>query len=251
MQHRSLLLVTVAAALAAPAAAYADGGASIAAAPPVVIAQQQIGNTATGGQSPDVCGTNFRSWWALPVTAGDHIAVDWESQDSSATLNLWPVGTTDFTFPDTQPAASSELNDNLKAELTYTAPRTGNLPLELFHGACSTGDPGPYDFVVSVKHTVRLALARVHRVARTGIMKVSVRNPDGVGVTAPALQVVLQARNSNGTWRSVGHAAPANGVARVGYRLPKQSRSKVVFRVRASGGAYVTATSASLRAAVR
>lgn len=165
-------------------------------------------------------------------------------------MNLWPVGTTDFTFPDTEPASSSELNDNLKAELSYTAARTGNMPLEVIHGSCSSGDPGPYDFIVSVKHAIRLALPHVHRVARTGTMSVNVRNPDGVSVTAPALKVTLQARNSDGTWRSVGHAAPANGVARVAYRLAKRYRSKVVLRALARGADYVTATSTSLRAGI-
>jgi hypothetical protein len=75
-----------------PTAALADGGKTIAGATPATFGQQEFGNTATGGQSPGQCSSNamhYRSWWNVGVSAGDLVTIDWGTQLTGLTLDVY------------------------------------------------------------------------------------------------------------------------------------------------------------------
>ena len=254
--RRAMLSALMVLALAA-AAARADGGATIASAPAVVYSQQQFGNSTNGG--PDALGFSCitDSWWSLPAIAGDHVTVDWEGGRSVSRVALFAVGATDYN------ARISGLNGNQLAlvspngtgrgELTFTAPRSGSMPLAFQVSTCvgEGGAPGPYDFVATVRHAVRLFVP-VGALRRGAAVTVQVRDPDGRPITIPALRVSLQVQRPGGHWRTVGQASPAAGLAKIPVALPRSYKGlKVSLRARAGGGGYLTATSQSRRVQVR
>ena len=241
----------------AAAAAVADGGATIAAAPAVVYGQQQFGNSTNGGADASGFSCEHDSWWSLPTIAGDHVTVDWEGGRSVSRVALFPVGATDYN------ARISGLSGNQltlvspngtgRGELTFTAPKTGSMPLAFQVGTCvgDGGEPGPYDFVASVKHADRLFVA-VGALRRGAVVNVQVRDPDGRPITSPALRVSLQVQRPGSHWRSVGHASAAGGLAKIPVSLPRSYKGLTVsLRAHASGGGYLTATSQSRRVRVR
>jgi hypothetical protein len=230
------------------APAWAEGGTSIAAAPAVAYGQQEFGSLSQGSNED---GCIYRSWWAVTVMAGDEVTVDWEAQDRYAYLHLYPLGTTDFTFPQANPVAESSLNDNLKAELTYQATQTGSLPLEFYASSdCGVAPPGPYSFTAYVVHTLRLFVAHRGRLPLSGTMAVGVHTPVGEPITDPNLQVMLEIK-LRGHWHTVGTATPANGVASVPFSLSARLRHlHVSLRAIARGSAYHSASSAAIRVRV-
>jgi hypothetical protein len=232
--------------------ALAEGGTSIASAPVVQYGQQAFGNLSQGPEDESShCITVYRSWWTMPVMAGDLITVDWEAQDRTDRLELFPSGTTDFTFPQTNSATTSSLNDNAKAELTYTAPRTSSLPLE-FHrdGYPCNMAPGPYSFTAYVVHSVRLFIAHRGRLSLSGTMTVGVHTPVGEPITDPNLQIALEIK-SRGHWYTVGNATAVNGIATVPFRLSARLRRQhISVRAIAYGSAYRSASSAAIRVRV-
>lgn len=98
--------------------AWAEGGTSIAAAPAVTYGQQEFGNLSS--QVEEYC-KHYRSWWTLPVTAGDLVQIDWEAQGAEVDLNLFEAGTTDFNFPQTSTVAFSSVTPERPYE--YLSPR--------------------------------------------------------------------------------------------------------------------------------
>jgi hypothetical protein len=229
--------------------AWAEGGASIAAAPAVVYGQQEFGSLSQG-PNENGCVPLYRSWWTLPVMTGDEVTVDWETQDSNVYLHLYPPGTTDFTFPQTNPVAESFLNDNLKAELTYLAPQTGSLPLEFFANSDCGVVPGPYAFTAYVIHSVRLFIAHRGRLPLSGTMAVGVHTPVGEPISDPNLQVMLEIK-SRGHWYTAGTATPVNGLANIAFRLSAKLRHQhVSLRAVAHGSAYRAASSSAMRVRV-
>ena len=200
-------LAIFASACCCAAPAFGDGASNIAAAPPVVFGQQEFGNVGTGAytQTDELCdGASYQSFWALGVTSGDAVTINWESPQSNpesayTTLDLWPVGTTDYNLYSARTAAYSRLNPNQKGQLTYTATTTGVMPLDF--AACG-GNTGPYDFTASILHRLVLSLSaradsRHHRTTFT----VAVHNPDGAPISSPALQATFT-RLTSGRWVS-------------------------------------------------
>jgi hypothetical protein len=242
----------------AAAAALADGGATIASAPAVVYGQQQFGNSTNGGpDGADSFGCETDSWWLLPTIAGDHVTVDWEGGHSVTRVALFPVGVTDYN------ARISGLNGNQLAlvspngagrgELTFTAPKTGSMPLAFQVGTCvgDGGEPGPYDFVATVEHAVRLFVP-VGTLRRGSTVGVQVRDPDGRPITNSALKVRLEVQRPGSHWRIVGRASANAGLAKISVSLPRSYQDlKVSLRAHAAGGGYLSSTSQSRRVRVR
>ena len=144
--------------------ALAAGGNSIAAAPTVAYGQQEFGNTLTDNNVHVDC--HGWSYWLLPVTAGDHLTIDFEGQGAQSEA-LYPVGTNDFNVTDTSPVQEATLGENGHQQALYTVKQTGVMPLVFYvsvERGCGEAN-GPYDFTVSAEHALVLSLsaARVNR----------------------------------------------------------------------------------------
>ena len=224
----------------------ADAG-TIAGATPVVYGQQEFGNTATGGVGQTRCstGSSYRSWWALSVTSGDALTVDWETQITSMNMNLFPVGTTDFTFLNTEPLVSEQVNANYKEQATYTATQTGIVPLEFHSDSGCNNPPGDYNFTASVLHAVVLSLPTVSTLPLSGTISVGVHNPDGVPLGS-GLSVTFNVLISGESYTAVGSAPVSNGVASVSYVVPATAAGhSVTIEATSSGAGYLPGTSAT------
>lgn len=137
-------------ALASDAAA--EGSASIAGAPVVVYGQQESGNTANGLHVFDGLSViqGWNSFWGLKVAAGDKLRIDWEAPPRSGThLNLFPVGTTDYTIARAHSLAYQGQNPEGKNELTFEANQSGVMSLDI-RAQAALGTI--YSFVVYVHH---------------------------------------------------------------------------------------------------
>jgi hypothetical protein len=223
--------------------ALADGGNSIASAAPVVVGQQEFGNTVNGAGTTvncDFAGDTFQySWWALGAVAGDSFTIDWEGASSTTELDVYAVGTTDFTFPQMDPVATQQPNANLKAELKFVANASGSMPLRFVD--CGAG--APYDFTVTVKHALRLSLPVGRTLSRRGTINVGVHSPEGGSISDSSLTVAVQI-SSGGKWTTIGASAVSNARASVTYRVAASLRHRTVrLRALATGGSYLTETS--------
>ncbi len=231
--------------LAAAAPSYAEGGKSIASATPITVGQQEFGNTdnlAPGHVRG--CEEHEGSFWALSVTAGDTITIDWEAGPYTP-LDLLPVGTTDFNLDKTSPVASQEPAGNGKNELTYVTDLTGTMPLELWGATGNDCMPtgSPYSFTVYITHAISVKLPRVSAVHSKGTLTVAVHNPEGGPINAPSLLVKLEV-DAHGSWHTIGVASVANSAAVVHYRLPAYlARQRVAMRAIAVGPQYKTTAS--------
>lgn len=230
----------------ASTAARAEGGTSIASAPSVAYGQQEFGSLPSIGKDCEYSS----SWWTVPVLAGDRLSIDWEAQDGQVRMKLFPPGTTDFNFSQAS-QEDSELNENDKAELAYTASQAGSMPLQFDTYLCSTQPaPGPYSFTAYVVHALRLFLPRRGRLPLGGSLAVGVHTPVGEPITEPNLQVTLEVK-VRGHWYTIGRATPINGTATVPFRLSVRLRHQhVSLRAVAHGSAYQAAGSASVRVKV-
>ncbi|HKP88600.1 MAG TPA: hypothetical protein VJT75_01380 [Thermoleophilaceae bacterium] len=252
--RRYLPLTAVVLALPLAPPAFADGAGSIASAPTVVYEQQSFGNTADPNTSSEGCGGGRHAWWSLPTSAGDRITVDFEGTGAEY-ARVWPVGTTDFNVEDKNYRETKHLGSNDKAQLVFTSPQTGTMPLEFTTDICNfsvSGEPGSYDFTAYVRHAVRLAVPRRESVSRVATMRIGAHTPDGASINDPSLVVTLQAHNRGGKFRRVGSASVQDGRATVSYTLPKSWRKHDVYlRAVATGPNYVTETSPTQHSVVK
>jgi hypothetical protein len=83
----------------------------------VAYGQLEFGNTATDLPANEFANGYCYSWWLVPAITGDKITIDWTSEPDAngAYLTalwayLYPVGTTDFNFPNTNPVAEKDVN---------------------------------------------------------------------------------------------------------------------------------------------
>jgi hypothetical protein len=226
--------------------ALASGGSSIASAPTIVYGQQEFGNTAMDNcsalQEPALSNQTAESWWLAHVTAGDRVTIDFEGTRSPArsvyAAELWPVGTTDFTFPGvddwTGPETMTLAGENGKAEMVVNSvPRSGMMPLVFADWYnCDGPNGGPYDFTAYVLHRLVLSMsARSNRRQHRTYFYVGAHNPDGVPVSNglhPAFQLFY-----GGKWHPVG-----THVKWTGWDRGKWWR----VRAQVSGSGYLTAT---------
>lgn len=238
-------------ALLLPAAAYADGGPTIAAAKPAPVSVQEFGNTANGGLGQPGCdsstGNSYRSWWELPVLAGDQVTLDWGTQITSMAMNILPEGTTDYSLFDVSPVVSENVNDNYVNDATYTVPQDGTLPFEFKSDTGCGSPPGPYNFIVYVQHGVVLSLPQVSTLPTSGTIAISVHNLDGAPINDPSLTVSFAIEGSNqSSYTTIGTAPVSNGVATVTYTVPSSVYGQqATIEATSSGTNYVDATSAT------
>lgn len=236
-------------ALSLPAVALGDGGQTIAAATSATYGQQEFGNTANGGQGQPGCasstGHTYRSWWALKVTAGDAVTVDWGTQSPTMYMNLFPVGTTDYNLGNANAVQQENVNSNYTNEATYTATQDGVLPLEFFSDTGCDDHTAPYYFTASVLHGVVLALPTLTKLAQTGTIAVGVHNPDGAPINDATLTVSLLIEGSDqSTYATIGSGTASNGIATVAYTVPVAlAGHSATIEASSSGAAYVGATS--------
>lgn len=241
----------LAVALATAAYASAAGGPNIAAAPTVQVGQQQFGNT-TEGTFPFNCAPDAASYWKLPLATGDRVVVDWETNGNAVErLFVLPPGTTDFSLSNLSHFyASFQIGGNHKAESVFNANTTGIYPL-VFDKEC-VGGGGPYDFVVSVRHTVKLFLAPLKRIGRTGSVTVQVHDSDGNPVSDPGLQLTLVGAWPHTKAHPLASATPDQGSATFRLNLPRTLIGKSVrLRVGAAGDFYLSTSSTTRTVIVR
>ena len=238
----TVILLVYVLGLAVVVSAHAEGGSSIASAPTIALGQQEFGKLASHDMGG--CGT----WWLLPATSGDAIQLDWEVADHRVVLSLYAPGTNDFNYPQTQPLANGQVNGNGKAELTYIAQQTGNMPLFLRDPGCSgSAVPGPYSFTVYATHALNVALPNTRALHRTGTLTVAVHNPEGGPINDPGVQVELQIAGRGG-WQRIGGATVANSAATVAFKVPARLRRQhVTLRALAHGAGYAPASSRHLK----
>lgn len=230
-----------------PSSAAAEGGTSIASAPTVTYGQQQFGNTATGARE-DRCENKYFSFWGLPVLAGDEAIVDWESVAKYTQLYLMPVGTTDFTFHQTNAVAEQNLSTNNKNQLRYRAPVTGIVPLVFVYCEYSSEDPaGPYTFIASVRHAVFATLAPITNIYKRSTITGSASLVDGT--PAPdgmVFNLVAKWHSGREVLRAATSATTVGGNLAFQLVLPPETAGKAVRLAitRGEDGAYQATRSA-------
>jgi hypothetical protein len=241
MLYRGLAVALVSAVgiMAFAASAIADSS-TIAGAQTVVPGQTYYGNLANVAKEAN--GNDFDSYWLLPETAGDEITIDWQAQDESTGLNVYPSGTNDYDVDNTSVLEDASLNSNDEDALSFQATNDGTLPLQF--GDNQYNRPGPYSFTVAITHNMVVTLGAVP-VALTGTVSVDLASPDGTPLGAN-ITATLQVSANGVPWTAVGDAAASSGVASVAYAVPAALDGKSVrFRAVASGSGYLTVTSAS------
>jgi len=230
--------------LASPA--MAEGGGTIAAAPKVVFGQQEFGNLNNGGVvNVSFCGNVYEEFWLVPVTIGDRVSLDWEingwdpNSDGGAEIDLFPVGTTDFTIDNVQALLQSGPNSEGKQQISWTASSSGQMVVRIASSCVSR--PYAYDFTAYVTHALAVSVPATHIIHTGQQLTVGVHSPDGGTVSGP--KVVLQLRLS-GRWISLGSAKTVNSAARVFIRVPAHYASQSgLLRAQVSGVGYKTTSS--------
>jgi hypothetical protein len=226
-------------------AALGAGGANIASAPSVAYGQQEFGNTVTDSAAPQCDSTgDGRSWWTLPVVAGDHIKVDLAGQTTGDGffLGAYRLGVTDFNFVELDPYASTYDHQSDQEELIFSAPATGTMPMLV----ASCDSIGTYSFTANVTHGLVASLsvhAVNHRAHRTTFV-VGAHTPDGRPLRGPNFREDIQLLY-HGRWVT---QATLGAPVTFNYGWTRQQRGKYEsLRVRVRAPGYVTATSATVR----
>lgn len=234
--------------LVVPNAAVASGGATVATAPLVALGQQEFGNTATdnGEQTLNHCSLGpetGNSWWNLPVSAGDRVTIDFESDPSvDVGLAVFSVGTTDFQVGTIGESHYATPDSNGKGYLNFTATAAGNMPIDFFD--CATA--GPYDFIAYIQHGLIVSLKQSsssrhnHRTS----FSVAAWTPSGALVTSTSLREDVQLR-SEGRWITL-ETLTAPTAFKLTWSRARRGKFQSV-RVVVHGPGFVTATSRTIR----
>lgn len=207
-----LLPLVVTLVLSMTAFASAEGSKTVAGAPVIPFGQQQFGNLNNGAVTHNSCESDvYTEWWTLNVSAGDHVRIDWEAQQLEYTaLLVYPPGTTDYTYPNTNPILKQELNSNNKNEAIVEATADGSLPVAFTSSdwSCLSGTPGPYDFTASLQHALAVALKPYTHIRTNTLVSASVRLANG----APAPDgLAFNLTVSWGNNESATYAATSSG----------------------------------------
>jgi hypothetical protein len=231
--------------LAIASSAFAEGSETIAGAPTVAFGQQEFG----------FIGLSCGQVWLLPVVAGDKLVIDWEAAtDPYLELHLHSVGSNDFNASNEgHIVATAGLNSNKKAEFTYTAPQTGNMPLGFLDSGCSHKvPPGAYSFTAFVTHILSVGLPHLSTLHLRGSVTVAIHNPEGGVIDDPALNVTLQIKGQGRPWQTIGTATDGNSAATIHYKTPRTLRGRrVTLRALAQGPEYASAASTDQKVRVQ
>lgn len=238
-----------------PATALAEGGKSIATAPSVVYGQQQFGNTATGQYLENSCGFligGYRSYWGLSVLAGDLLTINWEGTPGTR-LELMPVGTTDYTLFQTDPALYQDLSSNGKNQAQYTAPVSGTMLLYFRVCKYYEEEPGPYSFVAAVQHALSAALNLITNIYTTSTIGGTASLADGT--PAPdglVFNLIAKWHRGDELLSAATSAAATSGSLSFQLALPAETAGKTVRLAisRAADSSYQAAKSAPVNVKV-
>jgi hypothetical protein len=239
----TVVAVIVGVALMAPSGAWAEGSSSISTGTPVVYGQLETGNTATGQDlSEQYC--HYRSYWNVNVTAGDVLTVDWSGTPETE-LKLMPVGTTDFTQFETEPALSEELSPNNQAQATYTVPVSGTMPL--YFRSC--GAPGPYSFTAMFQHGLVVGLPAHESILTNSVINGTAALSTG-GPVPDGTSFTLTATWSNGS--ATYTATSVGGGLSFTLALPEatQGQSVTLALSRAADSTYAAPATATIQSYV-
>jgi hypothetical protein len=242
-----VILLVYALALAGAAPALAEGSSSIAAAPTVTYGQQEFGMLSSRLANAGCAVVTERSWWLLPVIAGDAVTIDWEVQSRLPVIEILPAGTNDFNSSSRSALVRGELQANNKGELTYQATMTATLPVGFgYTTGCDDKPGGPYNFTASVIHALVLGLPPTATLARRGTLSVAVHSPDGEPINNPAVLIELQIKGRGG-WKTIGVGTAASPM--ISYKIPARLRHNrhITLRALAHGTGYAPASSAHLK----
>ena len=92
----------------------------------------------------------WNSFWRIKARAGDKFRIDWEAPPKSGThINLFPVGTTDFTVNRAKSLAYQGQNAEGKNELVFESLETGLLVLDV---RTQAAQGSIYSFIVHLHH---------------------------------------------------------------------------------------------------
>jgi hypothetical protein len=160
---------------------------------------------------------------------------------------VYPVGTTDFNFGDTNSYVHFYLNANLKAESSFDAPTSGTMPLLFYSDEC---EQGPYDFIAHIQHSMGVSLDAPSRLPMKGALDVSAANPDGVAITS-GVTASIQVKQPGSAWQTVGSAALTMAPTAVPYQIPASlNGAEMSLRAVVSGPGYATKGSATSKVTV-
>lgn len=183
--HRRMLAAAIAGGLSVlgliPASALADGGQSIASAPTIIFGQQEFGSTATGAFLTFGCGPGYRSFWAMPVLAGDQVTIGWESPVPTTEMVVAPVGTTDANMAYSDNLVEQALVGN-KNSFAFTAPATGTIPMWFRSCEDSGAVPGAYFFTATDQHAVVVQLQARRYIRRRAVVRAAAEMANGAPV---------------------------------------------------------------------
>jgi hypothetical protein len=134
------LLLTGTLAICDAGVALASGGKSVATARLVVSGRHESGNLATATASP--CYGRYYTYpaelWTLHVRAGDHVTINWSTQNGGMNLLVEPVGTSDYSLANATPFATDQTYINSStggsSRLTFGVNRRGAMPVEFCGG---------------------------------------------------------------------------------------------------------------------
>ncbi|HWF52443.1 MAG TPA: PASTA domain-containing protein [Solirubrobacteraceae bacterium] len=233
---------------AGSAIARADGAQTLAGATPVALGQLELGTTVTGALTTDGL-DGYESYWALPVTNGDDVTINWQApldvSGNGPLLSAYEVGTNDATLADATAIESDTLGTNGLDSMNFTADASGVMPLQFeSNECCSESIPGPYQFIATVTHAVVLNLPNVSSLSDKGTMSVGAVNPDGLALSDPTLAVSLQVQSGSQPWSTIGTASVSAGTAKIAYTVPGSLAGKTLkLQALAQGAAYQTQTS--------
>jgi hypothetical protein len=219
-----------------------------------VFGKQEFGNTAIDGKgvTPSSCATTV-SWWTAAALAGDQITIDFEG--GLDYLAVWPVGTTDFNIHSSETVKEYEIGQNDKQEAVFTTPVAGLMPLEFFtaEGGLGCGnsrnEPGPYDFIATVRHALAAALMPIAGIHTNSTVTGTASLVDGTPITdGIVFHLVAKWHSGSAAYR----AATAGGMLSFALALPSETAGKTVRIVitRAEDSNYQAVKSVPLKVKV-
>jgi hypothetical protein len=244
--------------LLAAAAADGAGGTTIASAPAVVPGTATNANTASdptaqpGDSGVTGCWDDLE-YWRVPLTVGDRVTVAGKALSPAYNIELgvYPAGTTDVSIHTTAAIKTVLLSH---VSLGFTATATGSYPIVVGPN-CYDGVDGPINFEVSVVpdpsgNTATVKLPKLTHMAASGVLKATVRMPNGTPITDSKLVLEL-----HGVWDGASHLlakAPASkGSAKFAFHVPASLKGSAVrLQVTAPATDYKPVSSAILKVTI-
>jgi hypothetical protein len=246
-----IIVVSLVAMCHAARAALAAGGSSISEAP--VVLPDTTYNGDTSQLTPDNDGS-YWEFWKVSLLNGDKVILDWKDDgDTSNFFAFWGPTANDYNFHTDPTVYDYQTGDGPQShEFVFSVKRgNGTYPFAFFtEGSCLTcvyTTPGPYHFVLYIRHAIELNLRPLTTVSRNGKIIATVQAGDGSPMSNGDVKVALWGFWSK-KWHRIASATPANGRLSYKLHLPRALRGEQIRLVaRASGGQNWQAASSQIR----